>query len=168
MPRPRNNADPEIQRFYHDKKKREAESLKQMRELERPVIADLRRCEIKAKDLNSLKVALPAAAVEVLLGHLLRLSADPIPGLKGTHSRENLYVQDQIVRCLYCAESTFDGRPLAEAFDNSWDESLRWIILAVIADQKPSGITDWLEELRKTPRGKTLKDLEGSQPRRRK
>jgi hypothetical protein len=159
MPRPLNNPDPEIQKHYDGKKRREADWNKRYARLQKPILDDLRKCGVRVRDLYSLDVLLPVAATDVLLSHLQRLSADTLPGLKGTHASENLRLQDGVIRYLFLVPPAFDGRPLVDAFQNSWDEGLRWVILAVIAEQQPTGIDDWIEELMKTPRGKTLQDL---------
>lgn len=165
MPRPR-NADPEIQKYYDEKARRESERDRRYELLQKPILDDLRKCGVETNDLFALNVKLPDSATEVLLAHLSRLSADSIPGLKGAHTWENVTLQDAVIRCLFLVKPGFDGRPLVEAFKNSWEESIRWIILLVIAKRKPTGIDDWIEELRKTPRGQTLKDLEPKRRRR--
>lgn len=60
-------------------------------------------------------------------------------------------IKEHIVRALGAAGAPFPGESLAELFDRSTSEGLRWAIANTIAEARPGGITDWVLERARDP-----------------
>lgn len=71
-------------------------------------------------------------------------------------------VQESIIRALLYSDGGFDGRPIVDCFNNTYDEGLRWAIINTIAcaRPKPHSIDEWIEEKLEHPYwGETLRNL---------
>ena len=69
-------------------------------------------------------------------------------------------VLEQVVRALGAPADRYDGRPLAELFDRTDSEALRWVIGNTIAEARPTEIGEWvLATLRSTELGKAREML---------
>lgn len=104
-------------------------------ELLAPVIGQLGGLGLRGDSLQKiveLNAPLSVSAIDVL--------RNAIPCVKEARPRES------IVRALGAASVPFDGRCLAECFDSTDDESLRWAIANTISMVKPHSIDAWVEE----------------------
>jgi hypothetical protein len=51
---------------------------------------------------------------------------------------------EMLVRLIGASRERYDGKVLADLFDNVSSENLRWVIGNTIAETKPAGISEWI------------------------
>lgn len=98
-----------------------------------PLIEELRSVGLELDDLNEVARRYAPLMPEIVnpMVSYLRLTPDPA-------------VQEQIVRALAVAAEPFDGRTLANLFDHTDSDNLRFAIANTMAEARPSGIDEWL------------------------
>lgn len=131
--------DPDYQRRMAEKERVRQERKARRDESLSPYLDKLHQLGMQSRTLEELVreyAPLPDDAIEVLLSALSALS-DP-------------RAQETVVRALGAAENPFDGRPLAECFDSTRDEGLKWAIANTIALTRPRFIDVWLAALRRS------------------
>ncbi len=141
--------DPSYQQRIAAREQRRAERRTKLDAIKKPVIEDLRIQGIEVESIDELSTRyapLSQDIVNVLLSWLRRISNDRI--------------RESIVRALGAAEHSFDGRSLADIYDTTYDEGLRFAILNTIALTKPHSIDSWLTKARENPKAReTLTNL---------
>ncbi len=115
--------DPDYARMMREKDEQIARNRAEFETLERPVVDELHRIGIMVPSVGNAAffegyVPLSDPAVKVLLRWVPR-----------AHQR----VQECLVRLLAAAAHPFDGRVLAELFDQADSEDLRWVIANTLA-----------------------------------
>jgi len=142
--------DPTWSAQQREAAKREALFTKEFSLQERPILEKLAEVGFDVASLGNVaeigdKLPLPASAVQVLLACL---------------SEAHWRVQESIVRLLAAVNQRFDGRVLADLFDDTLRQDtekmpteqavalgqLRWAIGNTIASARPLGVSDWLRE----------------------
>jgi hypothetical protein len=113
------------------------------------ILNELHKRGFKGKSYESfvkLNAPLSGVAVEIILN-----------ALSTTSQPRTL---EMLIRSLGYAGQTFDGKPLAVLFDNTNDDTIKWVIVNTIAIINPLNIDDWVTKLTKHPYwGKVFKEL---------
>jgi hypothetical protein len=97
-----------------------------------PVFSELEHFGISVSDLSDLGdyAPLPAKVVNVLHYWLPRVANTP--------------AQEAIVRSLALSSEPYDGTILAQLFDVTESDNLRWVIGNTMAESSPYGVEEWL------------------------
>jgi hypothetical protein len=123
-----------------------------------PVVTDLNKEGFDGESIQSIvenHAPLPARAIDILLKWLQLLSEQDLED-----NSVQAKLADSVARALSATTLSFDGRPLANCFERTNDEGLRWAIANTIALTSPHSIDAWLtEKLKHRYWGKTLREL---------
>lgn len=125
--------NPEYRRKQEQQARETALNIAKFHRLAAPILHELRAVGVEPSSLDKLAheyAPLSGDVVKILLKWIPR-ATDP-----------NL--QEVLIRPLGATGVSFDGRPLAEAFEAAESSALRWAIANTIAEARPTGITDWV------------------------
>lgn len=115
-------------------------ALKQARfkELEEPVLQDLRQIGVFIATLSDLTAQYGPLREEIICTLLkwIRLTSQA--------TLQDAWFQQWLVRPLAAVKEPFDASPLTVLFEKTNDESLRWQIANAIAQTRPRDVTDWV------------------------
>lgn len=143
------NADAEYQDRASEKERSRQERQKALDQLFEPYLKKLHRLGFHGDSLEQIVRVyspLPEPVVNVLLSALAGI-AEP-------------RVLESVVRALGASERPFDGSALAQCFESTDDEALKWAIANTVALARPHSIDDWLLALRAMPHwNKALREL---------
>lgn len=117
-----------------------AETVARFRDASAPVLDDLRSIGVTPTSLGTLASEYPPLSQEIVDVLLRWISRTDDPDLL-----------ESLVRALAASEVVFDGKPLAQAFENSKSDTLRWAIANTMAEALPTSITDWIIRALQTP-----------------
>lgn len=142
-------ADPSFQRHSAERDKRFRMRESEHKKILAPVIASLNAIGLQGETIEAIaekNAPFSSSAVAILISYIQSINEER--------------VLESLVRALCVAEMRFDGRTLADRFDQTSDESLKWAIANTIALTRPHSIEEWLaQKLRHRYWGKTLREL---------
>jgi hypothetical protein len=125
--------DPEFRRMIEERQRRHQEAVAPSLRVQKEILRDLRKSVgVKAQSLADLPgvTEISPEIVQVLLRWL------PIV--------ERPNEKAAIVRTLGAARQPFDGRPLADLFEQTDNQMLRSAIANAIACARPTGVSEWI------------------------
>lgn len=127
--------DPEYLRIRRERDDKVLHRERKYAELARPILEKLHSigfAPASIEEVASRNSHVPPEVVSILLAHV---TPDQDPRLC-----------ESIVRALGAARDGFDGTALAQCYDDTSDESLRWAIANTIALTHPHSIGRWIAE----------------------
>ena len=143
--------DPEYQEAERAREEARAARARRIDVALKPIVRELRDVGVVLENWNELVERyspLTGAVASILLSWLART--------------DDVDVQEMLVRALAAARPTeaFDGRPLADVFDKTSSDSLRWAIANTLSVASVTHISDWVvHALRRRDSGKAREML---------
>lgn len=133
-------SDPVLRAREVEAQRRQVDAASEFRELEKPVLNDLRHLGMDVETIGS------ATALSKYMPFKSDVACVFLKHLPNSHPR----IRDVLIRLLAGA-GPFDASVLVDLFETNSDSQLRWLIANTIASVRPTGIEDWLLRTLKNP-----------------